>query len=184
MFAVKTIHILVVTLLFTLPCVGQNNLACPVISTLAAVKLGDKGKPTAGAENKTVIWYTNQSRKAIRGVQFRLLMLDGVGNKYPAKTMLVSTGEVQPQKGDMLLVDNTGEQEFFGERWELIEGVEVQVIRVMYTDLTVFVPRRPTQCSAKFMNDDYQSTLDRWWRAKCSDPATKADLGSFCSQYK
>lgn len=180
----KAICTLALLLVLVFPCTGQSNSFCPAIPTLAAVKLGGKGTPTAGAENKTVIWYTNQSSKAIRGVQFQLIMLDGVGNKYPARTLLIATGEVRPQRGDILLVDNTAEQQSLGERWGLIEGVEVQVVRVMYSDLTVFVPRRPSQCSAKFMNSDYQKTLDRWWKAMCSDPATKADLGSFCSENK
>ena len=55
-----------------------------------------------------------------------------------------------------------------GPTWDLIQGVEVQVVRVMYSDLTVWTPQKEAQCSKRFMNDEYDAALERRNKELCA----------------
>src|SRR5260370_13140722 len=140
---------------------AQSAASCPVMPSLASSNL-DGGKDV-GAH--IVIWYFNQGSKTVRGVQFRVLMLDAVGNRYPAAQAYVAKGEVKPNSGDVVSYETKDEKDHFGEQWAQIEGIEVHVTRVLFKDGSVWVPRNGVVCEAHFMNDDYGPEMDRRWKA-------------------
>ena len=142
------------------PLSAQSAATCPVLPSLASSKV-DGGK---GVGVHVVIWYFNQSTRTIRGVQFRALMVDAVGNRYPAAITYIAKGEVKPDRGDVVSYETKDEEEHFGERWPLIEGIELHVTRVLFKDGSVWVPRKGVDCEAHFMNDDYQAEMDRRWK--------------------
>jgi hypothetical protein len=134
----------------------QSQTSCPVLPSLATSKL-----PWSKGGEHIVIWFYNQGRKTTRGIQFELFMLDGVGNRYPAAQKYVSTGETEPQKGDVVDYPTDAEKAHFGDAWANIEGVEVRVTRVMFKDNTVWVPQKGQVCKMTFMNDDYQPEMNK-----------------------
>lgn len=112
-----------------------------------------------------VIWYFNQGSKTVRGVQFRVLMLDAVGNRYPAANTYIAKGEIKANTGDAVPYETKEEESHFGEQWAQIEGIEVHVTRILFKDGSVWVPRKGIDCGAHFMNDDYAAEMDRRWKA-------------------
>jgi hypothetical protein len=134
-------------------CQAKGN--CPVLPTLAASRL-----PSEEGES-VVIWYLNDGGKTIRGVQFELVMLDAVGNRYPAAQKYIASGTVKPQNGDVVIYPTDKEKEHFGADWTLIEGVEVRVTRVMFQDGSVWVPQKGQVCMMRFMNDEYDAEMER-----------------------
>jgi len=90
-------------------------------------------------------------------------MLDGVGNRYPASQRYIATGTVKPQDGDAVAYSTDTEKEHFGQTWEIIEGIEVRVTRVMFKDGSVWMPQKGHVCKAQFMNDEYKAEIDRRW---------------------
>ena len=116
---------------------AQTAATCPVVPSLASSKVDGGGVGT-----HIVIWYFNQGSKTLRGVQFNVMMLDAVGNRYPAALAYVAKGEIKPQTGDVVSFETKEEEEHFGERWAQIEGIEVHVTRVLFKDGSVWVPRK------------------------------------------
>jgi hypothetical protein len=137
----------------------QTKGSCPVLPTLAASRL-----PSPEGES-VVIWYFNQGSKTIRGVQFELVMLDAVGNRYPAAQKYIAKGTVKSQNGDVVIYKSDKEKEHFGADWTLIEGVEVRVTRVMFQDGSVWIPQKGQVCKMRFMNDEYDAEMDRRQKA-------------------
>jgi len=113
-----------------------------------------------------VIWFSNLGTKSIRGVQFELFMLDGVGNRYPASQRYVATADfppfIKPNTGDVVDYPTDAEKQHFGADWQNIAGVEVRVTRVMFKDNSVWIPAKGQFCKAVFMNGDYDSALKKW----------------------
>jgi hypothetical protein len=139
-------------------CMAQSqNAGCPVLATLATSK-----KAWSEGPEHIVIWFFNHGRKSTRGIQFELFMLDAVGNRYPAAQKYISTGEIKPQSGDVVEYPTDAERQHFGDSWALIEGVEVRVTRLMFTDDTVWLPAKGYVCKMVFMNDEYDAELARW----------------------
>jgi hypothetical protein len=138
----------------------QSQASCPVLASLASSKL------SSSDGEHLVIWFFNQSAKPVRGVQFQLFMLDAVGNRYPAsQRYIATTGTTKPQEGDVVIYSTDDEKKYFGERWALIEGVEVRVTRVMFKDDSVWVPQKGQNCKMVFMNDEYEAEMDKRWKA-------------------
>jgi hypothetical protein len=174
------INLLATLLLCSLPVASQTGDICPVIPTLASVKTGWSEEKGYSAQNTIAIWFHNQTRKSIRGVEFRLMMLDAVGKAYPAQKLVIAGGTVGPHMGDIVWLDNKDEREAFGAGWEMIEGVEVQVSQVMYSDLSVWKPKRANQCSRKYMNDGYDKAIEAHIKDLClRDPSSL-----FCGKKK
>ena len=70
----------ITSVFWIVPVSAQTAASCPVVPSLASSKV-DGGEDIG---MHLVIWYFNQSPKLLRAVQFRVMMLDAVGNRYPA----------------------------------------------------------------------------------------------------
>ena len=92
-------------------------------------------------------------------------MLDAVGNRYPASQKYIATGETEPQTGDVVIYPADPEKEHFGDSWSLIDGLEVRVTRIMFTDNSVWVPQKGQACKMVFLNEKYQAEIERRWKA-------------------
>lgn len=129
--------------------------SCPVLASLASSKLhNDDG-------DNIVIWTFNQGHKTVHGIEYRLFMLDVAGNRYPASQTYHAKGDVEPNSGDVVIYPAKNEQEHFGEGWSQIEGVEVHVSRVLFTDATVWTPRKGVVCKTAFLNSEYDKEMAR-----------------------
>jgi hypothetical protein len=71
---------------------APSPITCPVIATLASSKVQN---PDKKEEEDIVIWFWNQGKKTAHGIEFRLEMLDTVGNKYPASVIYQAKGRYQ-----------------------------------------------------------------------------------------
>src|SRR5215469_3626743 len=80
---------------------AQTQSGCPALASLATSK-----KVFDDGSEHIVIWFSNVGTKSILGVQFELLMLDGVGNRYPASQRYVATVHaayaLKPNTGDVV----------------------------------------------------------------------------------
>ena len=139
-------------------CSGQTG--CPVLPSLASSKL-----PWPEGGERIVIWFFNQGRKTTHGIQFELLMVDAVGNRYRASQKYIVTGEIKPQTGDVVIYPVDPEKGHLEDIWGLIDGVEVRVTRIMFKDNTVWVPQKGQVCKMVFLNDQYQAEIERRWNA-------------------
>ena len=128
---------------------------CPVLATLASSKVHN---PTG---DNVVIWFWNQGTKAAHGIEFRLVMLDAAGNRYPASQQYVATGSTKPNSGDVVAYPAKNEEDYFGQRWKDIEGIEVYVVSVMFSDATTWKPSRGVACKTAFINGNYAEEIAR-----------------------
>ncbi len=154
---------LVLTILFAQAALAQQNYqppsACPVLASLASSKVRSTD-PNDKGEN-IVIWFWNQGKKTTHGVEFHLYMLDTAGNKYPASQSYQAKGDVKPQNGDVVIYPNKDEQQFFGDKWDRIEGVEIHVTRILFADATAWSPPKGVNCKTVFLNDNYDKEMER-----------------------
>lgn len=147
---------------------AQKPTDCPVVPTLASSKTGEQN-------GYILIWYFNQSRKAIRGAQFDVSLLDGVANRFPGYGPYIATGTLRPNQGDFVGYPNKREADNLGDRWALIEGIAVRVTRVLFDDGTVWVPQKGQTCEGSFMNDKFQAEWDRRWEEATSEANRHVD---------
>jgi hypothetical protein len=126
---------------------------CPIYSSLATTKVR--------GEDMIVIWFWNQGSKTTHGAEFRLVMLDAAGNRYPSSKRYVVTGKVRPQRGDFVSYSAKPEQEQFGANWENIEGIEVYVVSVMFADATTWKPMKGSSCKTAFISANYDREIER-----------------------
>jgi hypothetical protein len=141
---------------------------CPVLATLASSKV-----PSLDSSgDHIVIWFWNQGSKTTHGVEFQLLMLDAAGNKYPASQKYIATGDEKPNSGDLVMYPTTEEEQHFAADWKNIDGVEVYVTSIMYSDATTWKPKRGSVCKTAFINADYDKEMER--RGKVAEQKMKA----------
>jgi hypothetical protein len=134
--------------------------SCPVLSTLATSKQHNQWTKS----DLIVIWFWNQGNKTVHGAQFQLFMLDSAGNRYAASQAYQTKGDTEPQSGDFVAFPATDEEQYFGERWSSIDGVEVHVVKVMFNDATVWTPKKGVVCKTAFLNENYKAETDRYWK--------------------
>ena len=108
-----------------------------------------------------MIWYRNQGKETIHGVQFQLMMLDTAGNRYPASQAYQAKGSVDPGHGDLVMYPATDEAKHFRDKWAHIDGVAVYVTRILFADATVWTPGKGISCKTSFLNDQYDKELER-----------------------
>jgi hypothetical protein len=130
--------------------------SCTVIATLASSK-----RDSGSDGNFIVIWYFNRGSKPIHGVEFHLVMLDAVGNRYPASQAYQARGTVKQNNGDLVMFPSTEEAKYFGANWDHIDGVEVYVASLLFADATVWTPGKGVSCKASFLNDAYDKEIER-----------------------
>ena len=127
---------------------------CPVLASLASSKVhSDKG-------DSIVIWFWNQGKKTAHGIQFKLFMLDVAGNRFPASQLYQAKGDTKPQSGDVVIYPTTDEEQYFGDKWKSIDGVEVHVTRILFNDASAWVPRKGVDCKTTFLNDGYDKEME------------------------
>jgi hypothetical protein len=155
---------LLVLLVLALTASAQQRIppatSCPVYASLA----------TSNWENHIVIWYWNQGRKTIHGVQFKLVMLDSAGNRYPASQLYQAKGEVKPQHGDVVLFSEQEERKYLGGYWDSIDGVEVYVTNILFADATTWLPEKGRPCKTAFLNDNYDAALRQLRKRLATSP--------------
>lgn len=139
---------------------------CPVLASLASSKVHNQ------TGDDIVIWFWNQSTKATHGTEFSLVMLDAAGNRYPASKRYVATGGLKPQSGDIVVFSAKDEEQFFGQTWADIDGIEVHVVSVMFKDATTWRPKRGVVCKTAFINADYDAEVAK--RGRIIDRQMKA----------
>jgi hypothetical protein len=125
---------------------------CPVYASLATTKLQ--------GHDRIVIWFWNQGRKTTHGVEFHLVMLDTVGNRYPSAQRYIAEGKVKPNRGDFIVASAKAEKHDFGASWENIDGVEVHVVSAMFADATTWRPGKEVECKTAFLNANYEKALE------------------------
>jgi hypothetical protein len=154
---------LVLAILFAQISLAQQSYppptACPVLSSLASSKVRSTD-PNDKSEN-IVIWFWDQGKKTAHGVEFHLYMLDTAGNRYPASQSYQVKGDVKPQNGDVVIYPTKDEQQFFGDKWDRIEGIEVHVTKILFADATAWSPAKGVDCKTVFLNDNYEKEMGR-----------------------
>jgi hypothetical protein len=137
------------------PSVALQNpsIQCPVLPSLASTRVR-----TARGED-ILIWFWNLSRKPVRGAQFRLVMLDAGGNRFPASQAYQASAELAPNTWTVAVYPDAQEKSYFGDRWKSLLGAEVQVNGVLFGDGTSWSAADGAQCSAFFLDADYKGKL-------------------------
>jgi hypothetical protein len=139
-----------------------SPITCPVIATLASSKVQNLDNKE---EENIVIFFWNRGKKTAHGIEFRLEMLDTVGNKYPASIVYQVKGDTKPQNGDFVAYSTVDEKRFFGDKWESIDGVVVHVSKILFTDATIWTPPKGGDCKTSFLNDNYGKQIKLWDKA-------------------
>ena len=138
-------------------CVGQRNpspASCPVLATVASTKV-----PIDQGGDNIVIWFYNRGTKTTNGIEFTLVMLDASGNRYPASHKYVGTGNTKPDSGDVVFYSTDDEAKYFGEAWKKIEGMEVYITSISFTDATAWKPKPGVACKSSFLNSNYKNQM-------------------------
>jgi len=132
---------------------------CPVIATLASSKVQNLDNKE---EENIVIFFSNRGTKTAHGVEFKLEMLDIVGNRYPASIVYQVKGDTKPQNGDFVAYSTADEKKFFGDKWDSIDGVVVHVSKILFSDATTWTPSKGVDCKTSFLNENYDKQIKLW----------------------
>jgi hypothetical protein len=71
-------------------------------------------------------------------------------------------GDTKPQNGDVVFYSTADEKNFFGNKWDSIDGVVVHVSKILFTDATTWTPLKGVDCKTTFLNENYETAMKRW----------------------
>lgn len=138
-------------------CAAQqktHDASCPIEVAVAGTNVPLQNR------DHIVLWFANQSPKTVAQVQFSV-SLTSATNQYPASENYLFLRDIVPGNGGVIMHPAADEAARLGSTWKQIRGLEVQPMRVQFSDGTQWQPSG-SACKRSFLNQNYIESMRRW----------------------
>lgn len=150
-------YLAIFLLLATAACAGQertHDASCPIEVAVAGTNVPVQNR------DHIVLWFANQSPKTVAQVQFSV-SLTSAAREYPASENYMFVRDILPSSGGVVMHPAAEEAARLGSTWKQIRGLEVQPMRVRFSDGSEWQPSG-SACKRSFLNQNYIESMRRW----------------------